>query len=714
VVVLAASIPVVACSPRATPPQVPENAGRVGVVITGWGDTKGMSVEYRKGVGPRSRAGEVTRFPFEPCTDMHRGTWPFASQVGLVPHALSYPVPLLRAAWDSMGVYRRSSDGDEYIALYDETVRLRASDIPDVPGIIRPISQSTLGASRNLLGLDPRDGTDLLPGVVQIGAPSRERGDNPLSMPNGISDIEEVALAASMTDMRFMWDDQSPRSNETEDRMNAATLATLRTLFGDRIEARFGAYVSSSGIHPLQEDVALDMVGRGFRRLLLTRETTDNNNYANDVMTRGYIDKALCRAGWRDDVEIRQVRQIGRTPEYNTMLLRTLARHVRRRPPGTEVVVIYTTYGLPFPGTSGWGPFAAVYPLATEVYHENAYFNFLSFKRYALAGLGDYRLVFNPRGRAGDLRTESYYAYALFPPQFFGAPDDPSRFRTLREQIDGAKREGRKDIVALLSHWSHTNADNLIAMRKLNGLPYNSRAEIAAGQYWSEWCEAPDAEGMVTCEAPSAVRITLSEVFDGQADDFGRTYAQVIRGGIEQFGVMPDLGVGIAARGPVSARDGGDVAATRGPLAGARLSVPADPAPGEPERFTPDDHAIALDPTRPLVGAWQDFEAFIGSQEAGVETAAIGRHGRALGPVVLVGPYRTIFNKPARVSLPLSVRGDAAPATVQPLIFNEITRDWDPVHDVAGGAEPVLDRERGLVTFDTQVTGLFAVVEPPP
>ncbi len=697
-----------ACEPSGTPPANPDNAARIGVVVTGWGDTKGMNYEYRKGVGPRSRAGALTRYPFEPCTDMHRGSWPFASQIGLVPHAISFKLPILGAAYDSMGVYRLSEDGSTYISIYDESVSLAADEIPDQPGIIRPMRDSTLGAARNLMGIDPRDGTDLLAGIYQIGAPSRERGNNPLAMPNGISDVEEISLAAGLTDVRFMWDDQTPRSNETEDAMNEATLALLEKMFGDKIEARFGAYVSSGTIHPLEEEVTLDMVSRGFNKLLLTRETTDNNDYANNFMTRGYIDKALCQKGWRDDVEIKQVRQIGRTPEYNTMLIRNLKPHMEKRAAGDEVVLIYTTYGLPFPGDDSWGPFATVYPLTEDVYHENAYLNYQSFKRYARDTFGDnHKLIFNYAGKDGDKRIDSYYSYALFLPPFFGAPDNPLRFPIMREQIDRAKGEGHKQVILLLSHWSHSNADNLIAMRKINGIPYNSRAEIAAGQYWTDWCELPASAEPVSCDTADAVHLTITQVFDAQAKDFGETYAHRIRGGIERFGVLPDMDIEIAATGEITKQNGGSVSVDSGSLAGVRLDVPGDPQPGKPESFTAANHEYVNDPENLFDAAWFDFEAYIGTQPAPVEK--LQNRGTLLGQAVLIGPYRTIFNKAARVTLPYDTV-TAAGKVIQPYIYNEITADWDPVHSVTGGAGTSIDTDSGSITFDTQVLGVFALV----
>jgi hypothetical protein len=38
-------------------------------------------------------------------------------------------------------------------------------------------------------------------------------------------------------------------------------------------------------------------------------------------------------------------------------------------------------------------------------------------------------------------------------PQDFTSADPENRFRTLRENIDLAKRDGRREILVLLSHW---------------------------------------------------------------------------------------------------------------------------------------------------------------------------------------------------------------------------------------------------------------------
>ena len=681
-----------------TPP-VNHNADRIGVVITGWGEPKGWDFDYRLAIASDARVGEATLFPGQPCTETHVGRWPFASQIGLVPHALAFKVPFLGSAWDSMGVYRRS--GDEYTSIVDPDLRLPAVEVPAGPGMVTPMSRSRLLAARSLGGPDPRDGRDYLEGIYQVGSPSRERGPNPLAMSNGLSDLVELSMAGSMMDMGFMYEDLTPRANEADELMTETSMAVLEELFGERIEARFGAYAATPGIFPDQREVALNMVENGFTRLVLARETVDHNQYANRFMTRGWIEKALCRAGYLDDVEIRQTLQVGRTPEYNTMLLEILRPHLERRGAGREVVIVYTTYGMPFPGNSDTGPFATPQPLSAENFHENAYLNFQSFRHYAASEFGsDYRLLFDDGTSEEPVRTDSYFSYAMFPPGYYGAPDDPLRFPTIRQTIDRAKAAGHRDIVVLLSHWNYNNTDNMLAMRRINRIPYNSREDVRNAKYWVDWCEPADVEEPVDCTMDGAVRLTVSEVFDRQAQAFGIGYGHRMRGTVERYGLFPN-GVEPVAAAAVTAAGGGVLHIADGPLAGVRLHVPADPRPSLPEANRWDNYEVFVDPADPFIGAWFDFEAYAAPSIRAPENAA--------GPAVLFGPYRTIVNKPARITLPLAAEADDA-TSVEALIYNEVTREWDPVYPVTGGKPVEWDRAGRRISFDSQVLGVFAPV----
>lgn len=687
-----------ACGYTDKTPPYNANADKVAVLITGWGEPKGWDFDFRLAISGDARIGEVTRYPGEACTDMHVGRWPFASQIGLLPHAVAYELPILGAAWDSMGVYRLSEDASSYVSLVDASVTLAATDIPSEEGIVIPMVESTLFPDRSLGGLDPRDGSNYLEGIFQVGVPSRARGPNPLAMPNGISDVVELGLAGSLMDMGFMYEDQAPRANEVDEYMTRVTAETLKDLYGERVAVRFGAYAATPGIHPNQQQVALDFVEEGYTRLILARETTDNNQYANRFMTRGWIDKALCKAGYRDDVQIKQTRQVGRTPEYNTALLNILRPHVQRRSSDAEVALIYTTYGMPFPGNDDSGPFATAHPLAKEEYHENAYFNYQSFKRYAVAEFD--QLVFNHAGASGDRRTDSYFAYAMFPSRFYGAADDPLRFPTIRENIDKAKADSRRDIVVLLSHWSYNNTDNMLAMRRMNQLPYNTRDDVRNGQFWIDWCELPGASDPVDCGEEGVVRLTFSEVFDQQAEAFAVGYAQRIRGTVERYGILPE-GLPLLAEGAISQLQGGHIAVTSGALAGASLEVPADPRPGLPENNSWDDYQVFVDPAQPFISSWFDFAAYIAAGDK--------QPPGSVGPSVLFGPYRTIVNKPARISLPFDPSASQIDS-LKPVIFNEVTKAWDPVYPVAGGSGIERNSSVATVSFDTQVLGLFALV----
>jgi hypothetical protein len=62
-----------------------------------------------------------------------------------------------------------------------------------------------------------------------------------------------------------------------------------------------------------------------------------------------------------------------------------------------------------------------------------------------------------------------------------------------------------------------------------------------------------------------------------------------------------------------------------------------------------------------------------------------------ISPVVMIGPYRTIVNKPASITLPFDTNKAGNAESVLPVIFNEVTQDWDPVFSVAGGAAMLVD-----------------------
>jgi hypothetical protein len=691
-----------------------QNKEKIAVLITDWAEPQGIDPLYRREVINRSFGASAATADV-PCTEDFVGAPPFRQQLGLIPYALGFKTRGLEGAFDSMGLYRRSADGVHWVSIYDPKVRLVVKDLPDTPGLITPAKDMKNPQQRSFWAIDPRDGTNYLEGVFMIGSSPRGPGPNPLAMPNGIRDADEISMASGITDFSILHDDLTPRLSPMTEEVERTTERVLHDLFGDQIDVRFGAYAPTTGLSRFEEDVALDFAREGFKKMVLVRETTDNNNYANNFMTRGYIQRALCLAGFRDTFTYQQSRQVGRTPEYNLALLHVAKKHLDRLPRGSEVAVLYTTYGLPFPDRAGVGPFSAPHPWSKEVYHENAYNNYISFKRYLEAYFGDrYRLHFNPAGKSGDVRLDNYYSYGLSVPQDFTATDPEDRFRTLRENIDLAKRDGRREILVLLSHWYYDGRDPLLAIRKMQQIPLNTRTDLRQGKRWVEWCERADSPSPVDCNTadPSITRLQYSETFDAWGREFSIGYANNIRTAIERFGVFPtSTNMTIAARAVIDREGGGSVQVNVGALRGAKLVIAKDMYPGKPESFDSKNFRAFRDPADNLVSAWDSFEAYIGSQSVPVER--LRDHGEAVSPAILMGPYRTIVNRPATVTLPITGKRKLSADDVSRLrafIYNEASLGWDPVFVPAGSAPLRYDAKTRSASFDTQVLGVFALV----
>ncbi len=740
---LDAAEPVGAAAGAAPRPAAVSNADRIGVLITDWAEPEGIDPLYRREVVKRS-FGPPLQGPDDPCARYYIGPPGFKQFLGLTPYALGVKTRGLETAYDSIGLYRLSRDGTMYEALYDPAVKLAVKDVPDVPGIVVPARDVPRPLARSFWALDPRDGTNYLDGVFMIGAMPMAPGQRPSGaaagagvgavtalpaapapdavrippMPNGIRDADEISWAGAITDMSILYEDLTPRLSPATQHIEAATIRTVRELFGDQVDVRFGAYAPTEYQTRSEDEVAVDFAREGFRKVVLARETTDNNNYANNFMTRGYINLALCRAGRDNAFEYQQSRQVGRTPEYNFALLHVARTNFDEIQPGKEVAVLYTTYGLPFPDRALPGPFSAPHPWSSEVYHENAYNNYIAFKRYLEAYYGDrYRLRFNPEGRSGDARLDNWYSYGLATPADFTAREPENRFRTLRENIDAAKKEGRKEILAVLSHWYYNGRDPLLAVRAMQGIPLNTRSDTRNGKHWVSWCERVDSPAVVPCidNDPALVHLQYSDTFDRFAHEFAVGYAQNIRGAVERFGVFPrTTGLAIVARGAVDREGGGTVEVKSGALRGARVVVAKDLHPNEPESFDGKTYRAFTDPADNFVSAWDTFEGYIGTQRVPVERLA--KHSRVVSEAILFGPYRTIVNRPATFTLPLSSKQKLTPAEASRLrafIYNEASEDWDPVFLPAGSAPLRYDTRSRSATFDTQVFGVFALAVTP-
>ena len=191
---------------------------------------------------------------------------------------------------------------------------------------------------------------------------------------------------------------------------------------------------------------------------------------------------------------------------------------------------------------------------------------------------------------------------------------------------------------------------------------------------------------------------------------------------------MPELGVSVFARAPVSKRDGGRVVVEGGLAGGAELSVMADAHPSVPDGYewaksrrnpsARDKGYDGADAIRPfnefaaagdhLTSAWDDFTAYIGTQTHYAPGKPIRLPPGLASQVVLVGPYRELFNAPATVWLPYDKGQD--PAALVPVIWNDVSKAFETVLPVPGGAPPRIDTARGRIGFDTQVLGVFALV----
>jgi hypothetical protein len=697
------------------------NADRIAVLVTDWAEAEGFDPLYRKEVVKRS-FGPPLQGPDDPCAKYYIGPPNFRQFLGLVPYAVGVKTKGVEAAYDSIGLYRKSADGLYYEAVYDPKVRVAAAEVESQPGLVRPAREVRAPVSRSFWAIDPRDGTNYLEGVYMIGVPTAPPGTKdapkPMPFPNGIRDADEFSYVAGITDMSILYEDLTPRLSPATVHIESATARMLREMFGAQVDVRTGAYAPTEFQTRFEEDVAIDFAREGFRKMVLVRETTDNNNYANNFMTRGYVDLGLCRAGLDGAFQYQQSRQVGRTPEYNTALLHVAAKNLANIPQGSEVTVLYTTYGLPFPDRVAPGPFSAPHPWSREVYHENAYNNYISFKRYLDAYYGDrYRFVYGPRGSSGEKRLDNYFSYGISTPAEFTSKDPTQRFLTLRQNIDTAKKEGRKEILALLSHWYYNGRDPLLAIRVLQKIPLNTRADFRNGKRWVSWCEKVDSSDPVPCDPNDAslVRLQYSETFDDYAHEFAVGYAHVIRSAVERFGVLPtQFNANIVARGPIDREGGGTVRVTaKGSLRGAALTVARDLHPNEPESFDATNYRAFADPADNLVSAWDSFEAYLGTQDVPLERLA--EDGRIASPAVLVGPYRTIVNRPATITLPVALpKGQAQLERLRAFIYNEVAEDWDPVFVPAGSAPLRYDAKTRTASFDTQVFGVFALAIVPP
>ena len=129
-------------------------------------------------------------------------------------------------------------------------------------------------------------------------------------------------------------------------------------------------------------------------------------------------------------------------------------------------------------------------------------------------------------------------------------------------------------------------------------------------------------------------------------------------------------------------------------IKGARIEIPKDPYPERPQTFTPETAIPINDPKDTNDCMWEDTVINIGQQ---LNPPAM-KSARSAGPAVHFGPYRNFFNRDVTITIPYR-NMLAGGKEVNVYIYNHVTRDWDEIK-----AEKA---ENGLVTFKTQVLGLF-------
>ena len=699
------------------------------VVLTGWGTPQGFDETYDAYIYWRTSGGERVTSPDQPCTQWHTGTFPYQVEILRTPYAVAQKVEGLERLWDSLGMYRLSGDGQSYLPVGSDAGVLSLEEAQGLE--ITPFREHRGRGRTRLYGPDPRDGTDHLAGTYII------------RQPNGVHDFWEMDRAYRPRIVAMMgWDPDAPASlSEADIREKEILTSYIEEYFDGRIEWAEGYYANAPGLNEHLKDTAPEVAGRGYRNIVLAKPITDHNIYANVFWDLNLSLQSLCRAGYdTDEFDIQQVRAYGRTPEYNRMLLDNLNRHLRLIKPGEEVAVIYTTFGLPWPGSNPVGPMSNAMPWINEVFHENAYLNLLSFKRYVETFEQDYRISFARTGGQGgsDARSRNLFAYAMFDADTIGYADDPLRYMTLRDSIEDAILEqGKEEVVILLSHWGGTFWVLLINMRETWDIPLNSIAEIQAGEFRKVWCERYSGPGQyeqleaIDDRCPDGyARIQISEAFEDFVDDASLNYAARIRGGIERFGILPNLGIDIVARGEVSRTAGGRAAVEAGPLAGVEVVVPADPQPGLPEGYRWEDRYRPSSATDPkpgpnavraineytgmddyLDGAKDDFILMIGTQGKRSPDQPMPVHPRAVSPTVYIGPYRTLFNAPATVTL----RYDSDRVTdvdkLRPYVYSETRQRFELSPPVLHGQGPWIDPDAETVSFQVQTLGLFALAE---
>ena len=681
---------------------------KVGVLITGWGMPSGYSFEYSWNSSQYARCGDITEYEGQPCKIGHVGEFPYQSHFNMIPFAICFeqPEPARKLLWDSLGIYILK-DG-KYVSPNPDIPDVLPGDIP--PGIpITPLVDYYSNTSeRYIYSVDPRTGEDYLEGWYMIGGYGTGE-----EFPNGFGDLDEQGPSYYVRYYGFLTspDDLSawpyhPPSVETQDEY---TQLMLEDSFGDRVDIRFGFYGKSEET-VLEADVAEDFANEGFTKLLLARETTDHNRYANEFFTGNYVKERLCELDKLDSTEIFQSLQVGRTPELNTMNIINLQPFIESYPVGSTIAMVYSTRGLPWGKNETTGWFGAAHPWSKEVYFENAYLNYLSWKKAVQKAYGDkYNLVFTNDGVESVIMEDNFFTFGLSEEaDLLGHGGEQQVFYGPRDVVGFAVEDGIDKVIVALTHWNYDSLDTIYRMKEINGFPLTPKAYLKEGVF--EWTHYEDALGNeVDWDSPDAVvEITVAPAFSHLPEEFATGYYVVLRGTLERFGLFPERDGDdfeeptIKVSQTVTKLSGGTVEVTVATspidIQGTRIVIPADPYPTKPDDFTPEtaDGNHISDPADTNDCLWHDVDINIGLQV----TIPSSSFANFVGPAVYFGPYRTFFNRDVTVTIPYD-HTQVSGETVRVYIYNHQTEDWDSITPET--VDPVED----LVTFKTQVLGLF-------
>ncbi len=659
---------------------------KVAVLITGWGLPDGFNLDYAWNAALNS-IGDKTEYPGQPCKIGHVGSFPFQSHMNMQPFAVLHQVSGFEKYYDGYGYYKLV-DG-VYVGAYPDIDSVLPEDIPAEVPVVALVDLFSRGKQK--FPPDPNTGEDHLAGWYKIG-------DWTNTFPNGASDFQEEYVPVFIRNYATI-------GGPTEEPASALPPAGVQEMdehvedllhhaFRDKIDVRSGFYTAVPGYTLDEEDVAEEFAHEGFRKMLMCRETTDNNRFANVFATGNYVKERLCEIGVLDDMEIQQTRQVGRTPEFNTMNVINLQPYIEAYPEGSTIGIIYVTRGLPFDPATG-GPFGRAHPWLNEIYHDNAYLNYLSWKKAVSDAYGDrYTLVYTVGGVESNLREDNFYTYGI---------DIPAPFKSIRDAIQEAKADGLDKLLVAPCHWNYDNTDTILRMREINGLKVNTLAELDAEIHHTVYCEDTDG-AFVNCDGAEAAEITIAPAYLHLPYEFAVSYYVALRGGIERFGVFPKKPkVKVKASGFITKLDGGIVEVTDpdSKYLGAKIEIPADPYPDRPESFTGDNATAVNDPLDTNDCMWEDSMMYIGKQN---KVGGLGHGIKARSKAVYFGPYRTLFNRDVTLTLPLKKKVKN-PENVSAYIYNDLLEDWEEVPLES------LDVEGKRATLKTKVLGVFRIGE---